>query len=145
MPFVQDVPVGAMIRSVEDLRELRMSNMERFLSDFEHGKQAGRHVDAELPTLLFSDGEFDLALCSHFLFLYTDQFSQGLPHRCNPQDVQGSAEARVFPLLALGGAPSRRVQAVSERLRQAGHAVSIESVPYEFERGGNQMMRINRR
>jgi hypothetical protein len=28
--------------------------------------------------------------------------------------------------------------------RAAGHDVSIERVPYEFQRGGNEMMRIRR-
>jgi hypothetical protein len=34
------------------------------------------------------------------------------------------------------------VPAVIPRLTAAGYAVSIETVPYEFQRGGNQMMRV---
>jgi hypothetical protein len=32
-----------------------------------------------------------------------------------------------------------------EELREAGHEVSLENVPYEFQRGGNQMMHIRTR
>src|SRR5262249_27673947 len=53
-------------------------------------------------------------------------------------------EVRIFPLLALGGLVSPFVDGCSERLRIAGYRVSIESVPYEFQRGGNQMMRFRR-
>src|SRR5258708_3414958 len=68
--------VWTSIRSIEKLRELRMSSMERFLVDYENGRQENRYVDAELPSLPFRDGAFDLALCSHFLFLYSEQLSE---------------------------------------------------------------------
>jgi hypothetical protein len=51
-------------------------------------------------------------------------------------------EVRIFPLVALGAVRSGHVAAVTERLRQAGHAVRIEKVDYEFQRGGNEMMRV---
>ena len=34
------------------------------------------------------------------------------------------------------------VQPVAERVRATGRPVFIEPAPYEFQRGGNQMMRI---
>lgn len=45
-------------------------------------------------------------------------------------------------LLALGGRQSSHVNPVSEHLRSRGLNVTIEAVPYEFQRGGNQMMRV---
>ena len=48
----------------------------------------------------------------------------------------------IFPLLALGGQPSPHVEPVAAMLRARGHHVSIEAVPYEFQRGGNQMLRV---
>ena len=53
-------------------------------------------------------------------------------------------EVRIFPLLALGSSPSPFVNQTVEQLRTSGHDVSIEGVPYEFQRGANQMMRIRR-
>jgi hypothetical protein len=58
------------IPSVEDLGRVRMAAMRGFLEDYEQGKSEGRYVDAELPALPFPDASFDLALCSHLLFLY---------------------------------------------------------------------------
>ena len=54
-------------------------------------------------------------------------------------------EVRIFPLLALSGDPSPHVGVVSEAVEAAGWAVRVESVPYEFQRGGSQMMRISRK
>ena len=48
----------------------------------------------------------------------------------------------MFPLLALGGDRSPFVDLCVRDLRDMGHAVSIETVPSEFQRGGNQMMRV---
>jgi hypothetical protein len=45
-------------------------------------------------------------------------------------------------LLALGGGPSPYVDRAVTELRDSGYVVSIEHVPYEFQRGGNQMMRV---
>ena len=57
------------IPSVEELGRVRMSAMEEFLSDYTRGREEGRYREAGLPRLPFGRGEFDLALCSHFLFL----------------------------------------------------------------------------
>ncbi|HEX7081995.1 MAG TPA: hypothetical protein VF329_13355 [Gammaproteobacteria bacterium] len=56
------------IRSIEELGRVRMAAIEGFLHDYGQGKRIGRYIEAELPTLPFSDAAFDLALCSHLLF-----------------------------------------------------------------------------
>ena len=43
------------IASVEQLGTVRMAAMQAFLDDYEAGRQQGRYVDAELPTLPFPD------------------------------------------------------------------------------------------
>ena len=53
-------------------------------------------------------------------------------------------DVRVFPLLELGSVPSRHVAAVADCLRSNGLNVQIEPVTYEFQRGGNLMMRVRR-
>lgn len=136
--------VWTSIRSLEELRRVRMAAMTDFLGDFPAGKADGRYVDAALPTLPFADNSFDLALCSHFLFLYTTQLG-GEFHRAAIREMcRVSVEVRIFPLLALGGQRSTLVDEIAGEFGRPGITVSIESVPYEFQRGGNQMMRIRR-
>jgi hypothetical protein len=58
------------ITSVEELGRVRVLAMDMFLPDYEAGKSEGRYIAGELPLLPFNSGEFDIALSSHFLFLY---------------------------------------------------------------------------
>jgi hypothetical protein len=134
--------VWSAIGSVEQLGEVRMAAMNAFLADYEAGKQAGRYVDAELPALPFADHSFDLALCSHFLFLYSTQLGETFHHASLLELRRVAREVRVFPLLALGGERSPFVDSSIDRLRAAGAVVTLKAVAYEFQRGGNQMMRI---
>jgi len=137
--------VWTSIRSIEELRALRVSAMEQFLEDFKAGKAEGRYVDAELPTLPFDDETFDLAVCSHFLFLYSDQFSGDFHVAAIREMNRVAREVRIFPLLALGGTRSAHFEPVAHRLQTEGLAVTVEIVAYEFQRRGNEMLRVRRK
>jgi ubiquinone/menaquinone biosynthesis C-methylase UbiE len=130
------------IPSLAELGRLRMSAMQRFLADYEGGKREGRYVEAALPTLPFADQSFDLALSSHFLFLYSEHFSESFHRAAIIEMCRVAQEVRIFPLLALGSRPSPYVDSISKSLSSAGIDLSIETVSYQFQRGGNQMMRL---
>jgi hypothetical protein len=133
------------IRSVEELGQIRMEAMRDFLYDYESGKSEGRYLDAELPELPFTDASFDLALCSHFLFLYTAQLGDVFHRSAIREMCRVAAEVRIFPLLALDAKRSPYADQIRDEFHLAGFDVSIEKVPYEFQRGGNEMMRIRGR
>ncbi len=134
--------VWTSITSPEALLETRMHAMELFLADYAIGAAEGRYVTAELPSLPFEDGTFDLALCSHFLFLYSEQLGAPFHHAAIEELCRVAREVRIFPLLALGAIGSSLVAPIAGSFRQLGYTVSIEGVPYEFQRGANKMMRI---
>lgn len=134
--------IWSTIRSVDDLGRIRMAAMNDFLDDFPAGKVAGRYVEAELPNLPFGDSSFDLALCSHFLFLYSTQLDDVFHCTAIREMCRVATEVRIFPLIALDGSPSPLVEPAADALTGQGFSVSIEQVPYEFRRGGNKMMRI---
>ena len=136
--------IWSSIRSIDELKNLRLSAMRRFLDDYPAGRLEGRYVSAELPRLPFADRFFDLALSSHFLFLYTEQFDQLFHRESILEMCRVAEEVRVFPLLALGAVRSRHVDPIVDDLRRLGFDVSLDTVPYEFQRGGNQMMRVRR-
>ena len=136
---------GGAIRDIDELGIVRLAAMRTFLADYEAGKQAGRYVDAALPALPFADAAFDLALCSHLLFLYSTQLGDAFHHLALTDLCRVAAEVRVFPLLALGGVRSPFVDGCLAALEGAGFVATIERVPYEFQRGGNEMLRIRRR
>jgi hypothetical protein len=130
------------IPDIETLGQMRRAAVRRFLADYDAGTALGRYVAAALPTLPFASNAFDLALCSHFLFLYSEHLSEGFHVESIRELCRVCREVRVFPLVELGGKPSRHISPVASRLRDEGCAVSIERVNYEFQRGANQVMRI---
>lgn len=130
------------ITSIEQLGSLRMAAMEIFLADFAAGKQEGRYIPGELPSLPFERGEFDIALSSHFLFLYSAHLSAEFHLQALQEMLRVSREVRVFPLLTLEGTSSPHIPFVDEQLTNRGFGVEIKRVPYEFQRGGNEMMVI---
>jgi len=134
--------VWTSIASPEELLSIRMQAMELFLADYDTGKAEGRYVPGELPSLPFEDRAFDLAVCSHFLFLYSQQLGEAFHHTAVKELCRIAKEVRIFPLLALGGVGSSYVAPIAKSVRQLGHTVAIERVPYEFQRGANKMMRI---
>ena len=134
--------VWSSIGSINELREIRHSAMRKFLDDFEEGKEQGRYIVAELPVLPFDDGAFDIALCSHFLFLYSDRLSLEFHRQSIVQLCRVADDVRIFPLIDLDLKPSTYVQPIASGLGKEGFTVSIERVNYEFQRGGNKMLRI---
>ena len=104
------------ISSVEELGRIRMSAMEEFLRDFEQGKSEGRYVTGNLPKLAFKSKEFDIALCSHFLFLYSDQLSEKFHIDSIKELCRVASPVRIFPLLELGAKKSRHFEPIISRL-----------------------------
>lgn len=82
-------------------------------------------------------------MTSHFLFLYT-QLGEAFHGAAMHEMCRVANEVRIFPLLALGAKRSPFVDRMADEFGTEGFSVSIETVPYEFQRGGNQMMRIRR-
>ncbi len=136
--------VWTQVRSVEEVGRSRMDAMHKFLADFPRGKLEGRYVQASLPDLPFGDTEFDLALSSHFLFLYSQELDLQFHVEALAEMLRVAAEVRVFPLLQNGGVPSPHVPGVIETFVSRGVEASVEPVAYEFQRGGNQLLRLRR-
>lgn len=61
--------------SPDDLRRSRVQTIQRFIQDYAAGKRAKRYIYGHLPRLEAEDKTFDLTLCSHFLFLYSDHYN----------------------------------------------------------------------
>lgn len=125
---------------VEQLGEARMKAMSRFLSDFDAGCRQGRYVSASLPTLPFADSEFDLALCSHYLFLYSDHVD-GAAHLASMRELcRVASEVRVFPVVSLDGKASKHLDSVMTTLSADGIDVSLQPVSYRFQKGATEML-----
>jgi hypothetical protein len=54
-------------------------------------------------------------------------------------------QVRIFPLLNISGEPSPFVEPVTEELEKQGYTVLLKQVPYEFQKGGNQLLQVRAR
>ena len=131
-------------RSPEHMRQSLINVLARFITDYEAGKTTGRYVVGELPHLDFPDNQFDLAVCSHFLFLYSDHFSYEFHLAAILDMLRVAREVRVFPLMTLRLKPSPYVEPLMQELQSMGYTNQIHTVRYELQRGGNHMLCIKR-
>ncbi|MHB8258597.1 MAG: SAM-dependent methyltransferase [Acidiferrobacterales bacterium] len=131
-------------QSPDHLKENRRAVLRRFVADFGKGKAEGRYVAGEVPTLGFADGQFQLAVCSHFLFLYSDHLTYEFHQASVLEMLRVAHEVRIFPLLTLMRERSPYVQPLAAELKSSGFIVNVEQVGYEFQRGGNEMLRIRK-
>jgi len=130
--------------SPEGLERTRISAMKFFLEDYEDGRAESRYLDASLPDLPFDDGTFDLALSSHFLLLYSTQHGFDFHRAAALEMLRVAREARIFPLLDMAGGRSAHLEPLIEVLTAAGYVCEVRAVAYEFQKGGNEMLRVAR-
>ena len=133
------------IPDVDSLLHMRIEAMMEFLADYEEGKEEGRYIDASLPTLPFDDKTFDLALSSHFLFLYSEHLDEAFHKAAIEEMLRVADEVRIFPLLTLDNQRSPYVENIMERLEKEGYKTEIIKTGYEFQKGANEMLKITRR
>ena len=138
--------VWTYFRDADDLGRHRLAAMRKFIADFERGKREGRYVAAALPSLPFRPRSFHLAVVSHLLFLYSDQFTTAEHIRALDELLRVADEVRIFPLLTLDRQWSPHVEPVRRHLEAQGFDVTIAPVDYEFQKAddhaGNRMLRV---
>jgi hypothetical protein len=131
-------------QDADELGKVRLNAMDKFLLDYESGKVAERYLYQSLPSLEFVDDQFELCVCSHLLFLYSEQLSLDFHIASIHELLRIAREVRIFPLIKLDCEPSSYLELVLDNLSNKGCTVKVESVAYEFQKGGNQMLKISR-
>lgn len=129
-------------RDADELGQARLAAMERFLQDYEEGRSHGRYQHQALPQLQFSEQQFGLCLCSHLLFLYSEQLSLEFHQTSLAELLRVARDVRIFPVLQLDGTPSPYLETLMLDLTEQGFEVQLKSVAYEFQKGGNQMLQV---
>ncbi len=129
------------ISNSEELGRIRMAAMQTFLDDYEKHQTSKRYINASLPTLPFADVEFDLALCSHYLFLYSEHVNQKQHILAIKELCRVAKEVRVYPLLSIGdNEESPHLAPVMDALIAVNINVSLVPVDYEFQKGAVTML-----
>ncbi|GAB3707270.1 SAM-dependent methyltransferase [Spirosoma flavus] len=132
-------------RDIESVARERMNAMALFLSDYEQGLQEQRYLPVSLPTLPFSDRSFDVVLCSHLLFLYSEQLPESFHLESIRELTRLANDVRIFPIISLNGQPSPYLSSVFADCQQNGIQADILNVDYHFQKGAFQMLRLTRK
>jgi hypothetical protein len=130
--------------TIDALASRRWAAMQRFLADYAASSGAGRYVAGALPRLPFADDAFDLALCSHLLFLYEAQLGQVFHLQALRELLRVAGEVRVFPLVNLEAQPSHYLDPIRAALAADGVTTELVAVDYEIQRGARHMLRLTR-
>lgn len=103
-----------------------------------------RYVAAALPQLPFADGSFNLALCSHLLFTWATHLDEAWHLAAVVELCRVAAEVRLFPLVLQGaGQPVEFLPRLRTQLHEEfGISSEVAVVPYEFQVGANQMLKL---
>ncbi len=129
------------IKNLEELENIRMSAMRKFLSDYELGKAEGRYVFHELPNRLpYESGSFDIGLSSHFLLMYT-ALGYDFHIRSIMEMLRVCKEIRIFPIVDLDANKTNLVKDVIQYFKKTRN-VEIVDTDYEFQKGENKLLII---
>jgi hypothetical protein len=140
----QDDFVWKNIPDPDTLFELRIEAMMEFLMDYDEGKEEGRYIEASLPELPFEDKTFDLALSSHFLFLYSEHLDEAFHYVAIKEMLRVAQEVRIFPLLTLNNECSPYVESIMKTLEAEGYKAKIIKTDYVFQKGATEMLKITK-
>jgi hypothetical protein len=117
---------------VDDHLTRRLGAVDAF--DADRRAHADRYVAGALPALL----------SSHLLFVYPDHFDTAA-HLAGVRELARvcSGEVRMFPLVDTTTAPWPHLDQLRRDLERAGHGSEVRPVPYEFIRGGSEMLVVD--
>ncbi|MFD1888235.1 SAM-dependent methyltransferase [Paenibacillus wenxiniae] len=141
MEKVQSNYVWDYFQSVAGLKQHR----SQALADWaEHMRQCPeRYIPATLPQLPFQADAFDLTLSAHFLFMYGDRLDIDFHLRTIQELLRVTKqEIRIFPLVDLSCRRYQHLDQLIEWIESVGYQTEEVTVPYEFQKGANRMLRI---
>ncbi len=135
--------VWTQIKGLDELEHIRISAMQKFLSDYEHGRQEGRYVFHELPARLpYEPESFDIGLSSHFLLMYTS-LGYDFHIQSITEMLRVCKEIRIFPIVDLDANKTDLIKNVIDYF-QKDYNISIVTTEYEFQKGDNKLLIIRK-
>jgi len=120
---------------LERHRAMREASLERFAADYAGAYGSERYTHALLPSLPFEDNRFALVLCSHFLFLYGEQFDYAF-HEASVLELlrvcRPGGEVRIYPAVTLAFQPYPRLDELLAAAEEAGGRIRMEPTGLPF-------------
>ncbi|QDZ80322.1 SAM-dependent methyltransferase [Priestia megaterium] len=141
MQHVQEQYVWKYFSSIDDLTEHRKRALKDCIAHMKKNPEAYQY--GALPNLPFQKNEFDLTICANFLFMYSDRLDYTFHLETLKELIRVTKEeVRFFPLTNLSGKISTYLPQLLEEIAPLVKGTEIADVPYEFQKGANQMLKI---
>lgn len=138
----QDMFVWNHISNYQALYDYRQTAMALFLDDYDLGQSTGRYTYQCLPSVNCEDKTYDIALCSHLLFLYSDQLDETFHYDSILEMLRIASDVRIFPIIDLSGKQSIHLNPIMKQLSLDGYNVKIVKAEYEFLKGAKAYLSI---
>jgi hypothetical protein len=133
--------------SLERHRENRIESLEVFMMDYANGDAINTYIPAALPQLPFESNRFSLVLCSHFLFLYQEQFDYTFHLNALLEMLRVSkagGQIRIYPVYDLKGFPYPNLERLMSELEYQGAAVQLVASELPFLPGSTHFLNIRK-
>lgn len=134
-------------KNIEEHRKNREESLEIFLMDYAMDTKKERYQVGQLPHLPFEENQFSLIICSHFLFLYHEQF----PYSFHLESIREmvrvlrkGGEIRLYPLVALNREPYPYLDQLRKDLMSEGLLIDQLPTSFRFMQGANKILRIRK-
>jgi SAM-dependent methyltransferase len=114
--------------SIDQHRAGREASLLKFEADVNDPSGQSSYVSGKLPNLPFADGTFSLVLCSHFLFLYAEQFGLEFHKQAIAELMRVTrkgGQIRIYPLQALNWEPFAQLDELLTFTRANGGNVQL--------------------
>ncbi|GGG15608.1 class I SAM-dependent methyltransferase [Paenibacillus abyssi] len=126
-------------------KEGRIASLERFVADRTALDFQSRYIAGKLPELPFESSRFSLVLCSHFLFLYGQQFDMEF-HRQALRELirvcRPGGQIRIYPLVTLRFERFPGLDQLLELIRESGASAEFRKSELPFIPGSSQHLNI---
>jgi SAM-dependent methyltransferase len=134
--------------SLENHRAMREASLALFSKDFASADKEERYSPGALPDLPFETGRFGLVLCSHFLFLYAEQFGyefhlqavRELLRVCRP-----GGQVRIYPLVSLRYEPYSGMEQLMADLQGDGISAERMISGLPFIPGSTELLKLSKK
>ncbi len=127
-------------------RMIREASLRRFADDYREAGQS-RYIAARLPELPMPDDSFELVLCSHFLFLYGDQFDYDFHRRAVEELLRVCREGGqvlIYPIRTLKFARYAHLSELLDACAAAGGSARFAATELPFIPGSTEILALTR-
>jgi hypothetical protein len=133
--------------NLDNHKKLREQSLLQFIEDYRNQRGTGRYTSALLPQLPYEDGQFSLVLCSHFLFLYHEQFDYGFHLEAVKELLRVCAvggQVRIYPLRSLQWDYYPHLEPLMAAMEQRGAWPELLASELPFIPGSSELLCITK-